>query len=1219
MLSKFSVKKPMTIMVAVITVIVLGIISFTKMQTDLLPSINLPYVAVITTYPGASPEKVEQGVTKPLEAGLATTSGVEEVTSISSENMSMVVLMFTESTNMDSAMIEMSGKVDQIKGRLDDAVGTPQMMKINPDLMPVMVAAVDVDGLSQEEVSQLVSEEVIPSFERLDGVAQVSSMGLVEKQLKVTLNQEKIDAINDTILRSVDSKLADTKKELDEGEAKLKDAKSQLESQNKTQTQKLLDAEEQLNEGRSQLNSGREQLNSALAQATDKRADLETQKQLADVAIQKLQEQGLEVPQELLDTQAQLAAGLEAADAGIVQIQQQLEELKSKESELNKGQTQLEQGKLALSQGIATAQAQLLVQEGKLAEGRAQFDQASEGAYEQANLSGQLTKDTIGQILSAQNFSMPAGNIVEDETAYAVKVGDLFENEEDLSSLVLFNLGLDELDTVTLADVADISFTDNSGETYAKINGNDGILLTFSKQSTASTVEVSDKLRGQMEKLEQEYEGMHLTALSDQGVYINIVVNSVMENLLWGGLLAILILLIFLRNVRPTIVIALSIPISLLFAIALMYFTGVTLNIISLAGLALGVGMLVDNSIVVIENIYRMRAQGLSAAKAAVRGAGQVAAAVTASTLTTVCVFLPIVFTEGLSRELFTDMGLTIAYSLVASLIVSLTLVPALSSWLLKKPEKKGHRLFDKFTAAYGKLLALALRRKSVVLILALVLLGVSIYGSVQMGTAFMPESDSNQIAVTMEMPKDSTTQETRDMADKVAGIVAELPGVDTVGAMEGGGLMSGSSSGGAISMYVILEEQRDQNSKAIAQNIIDATSELPCEITASGTGMDSMTEMMGGSGIQIDISGDDMDQLKAIAKDVAAMLSEVEGTQEISNGMEDAEMETRVSVDKNKAMEYGLTTAQVYQQLAAELVTETTATTVTLGGEDYPLIVADDPGAALTRETLGELTLSGTKDGEAVDVPLQDIAQITQAQGLTSINHENQTRLLSVTAAVDAQHNIGLVSRQVESKLADYEVPEGYEIVIAGETEMINDTLEQLVLMVVLAVVLIYLIMVAQFQSLLSPFIVMFTMPLAFTGGLLALWMCGMEISMISMLGFLVLAGIVVNNGIVFIDYVNQLRASGMERRDALVRAGQTRLRPILMTALTTILGLTTMAMGIGMGAEMIQPMAVVTIGGLSYATLLTLFVVPALYDIMQRRPVKNVQLEGEQVDQAL
>lgn len=1219
MLSKFSVKKPMTIMVAVITVIVLGIISFTKMQTDLLPSINLPYVAVITTYPGASPEKVEQGVTKPLEAGLATTSGVEEVTSISSENMSMVVLKFTESTNMDSAMIEMSGKVDQIKGGLDDAVGTPQMMKINPDLMPVMVAAVDVDGLSQEEVSQLVSEEVIPSFERLDGVAQVSSMGLVEKQLKVTLNQEKIDAINDTILRSVDSKLADTKKELDEGEAKLKDAKSQLESQNKTQTQKLLEAEEQLNEGRSQLTSGREQLNSALTQATDKRADLETQKQLADVAIQKLQEQGLEVPQELLDTQAQLAAGLDAADAGIAQIQEQLEALKSKESELNKGQTQLEQGKLALSQGIATAQAQLLAQEDKLAEGRAQFDQASEGAYEQANLSGQLTKDTIGQILSAQNFSMPAGNIVEDETAYAVKVGDLFENEEDLSSLVLFNLGLDELDTVTLADVADISFTDNSGESYAKINGNDGILLTFSKQSTASTVEVSDKLREQMGKLEQEYEGMHLTALSDQGVYINIVVNSVMENLLWGGLLAILILLIFLRNVRPTIVIALSIPISLLFAIALMYFTGVTLNIISLAGLALGVGMLVDNSIVVIENIYRMRAQGLSAAKAAVRGAGQVAAAVTASTLTTVCVFLPIVFTEGLSRELFTDMGLTIAYSLVASLIVSLTLVPALSSWLLKKPEKKGHRLFDKFTAAYGKLLALALRRKSVVLILALVLLGVSIYGSVQMGTAFMPESDSNQIAVTMEMPKGSTTQETRDMADKVAGIVTELPGVDTVGAMEGGGLMSGSSSGGAISMYVILDEQRDQNSKDIAQNIINATSELPCEITASGTGMDSMTEMMGGSGIQIDISGDDMDQLKSIAQDVAAMLAEVEGTQEISDGMEDAEMETRVSVDKNKAMEYGLTTAQVYQQLAAELVTETTATTVTLGGEDYPLVVADDPNAVLTRETLGELTLSGTKDGEEVDVPLQEIAEITQAQGLTSINHENQTRMLSVTAAVDAQHNIGLVSREVESKLAEYQLPEGYEIAIAGETEMINDTLEQLVLMVMLAVVLIYLIMVAQFQSLLSPFIVMFTMPLAFTGGLLALWMCGMEISMISMLGFLVLAGIVVNNGIVFIDYVNQLRASGMERRDALVRAGQTRLRPILMTALTTILGLTTMAMGIGMGAEIIQPMAVVTIGGLSYATLLTLFVVPALYDIMQRRPVKNVQLEGEQVDQAL
>lgn len=1220
MFAKFSVRKPLTIVIAVILIVILGGISFTKMTTDLLPSMDLPYVAVITTYPGASPEKVETGVTKPLEQTLATTSGVENITSVSSENSSMVLLQFAEGTNMDSVMIEMSGSIDLVKGYFDDAVSAPILMKINPDMLPVMVASVDMDGKTLEEVSRIVSEEVLPSFERIDGVASVTTMGLLERQLTITLSQEKIDALNARVLQAVDGQLAEAEAQLQDAEAQLADGRAAFEKNREEQTQKLADSSAALTAGRQQLQGGLDAANQAIADVQAQRKELESQRAEAQAAMDQLIAAGMQPTEEQAAALVQLEAGIAACDKGLTEAEQQKAALSAQLDALSNREAQLETGKMALNQELAKAAVQLDESEEQLKKAREELAANRDAAYEKAGLSGVITRDTVSALLSAENFSMPAGSITgSDGQTYSVKVGDAFSSLEELQNWALFHIDAGDIGGVTLKDVADIAFTDNSGESYAKINGNDGILLTFQKQSTSSTAEVAHKIQKQMEALEEDFPRMHLTALSDQGMYIDLVIHSVLQNLILGGILAVIILLLFLRDLKPTLIIAVSIPVSLLFALVLMYFSGVTMNVISLAGLALGVGMLVDNSIVVIENIYRLRAEGVPAKRAAVLGAKQVAGAITASTLTTICVFLPIVFTEGISRQLFTDMGLTIAYSLVASLLIAMTLVPAMGSTVLRKDSSKKHKWFDAFAEGYQKALAFCLRHKTAVLVPVAVLLAMAVYGAAVMGLSFMPDMDSSQLMVSLEMPVGATQEETRAAGDALLDRISALEEVETVGAMQSSGgsgmmaMMGGSDR--EVSFYVLLKSDRSRTSDQVSREIESFAGDTGGEITSSGSGMDM--SMLTGSGVQVVVKGDDLDTLQEISADVAEILRGIEGTEEISDGMEDASTEYRILVDKDAAMKKGLTVAQVYSEVSDALKTSVTSTTLTDGTEEYPVIVAGAPEDALTPEMLEDYTFTAsTASGSEEEIRLGDITSLSEAQSLSSIHRESQTRTMTVSAAVDRDHNVGLVGRELEKALKDYEIPAGYALEIAGENKTINQSMQDLVLMILLAVVFIYMIMVAQFQSLRSPFIVMFTMPLAFTGGLLALWIFGFDLSVISMLGFLVLAGVVVNNGIVFVDYANQLRIGGMEKREALLTTGRARIRPILMTALTTILGLSTLSFGMGEGADMLQPLAIVVVGGLLYATVLTLFVVPVLYDLFNRKPIRNPDEGLEELD---
>ncbi|MCW3490662.1 efflux RND transporter permease subunit [Dethiobacter alkaliphilus] len=1251
MLSQFSVKRPYTVLVAVILVIVLGFVSFSGMTTDMLPDIELPYVVVVTSYPGASPEQVELSVTRPLESALGTTSGLSSISSRSNENSSLIILEFVQGTNMDTAMIELSNNLDMISSQLSSDVGSPMLMRLNPDMMPIMVATVDMEGAGMAEVSDFVSDSLLPTFERINGVASVTASGLLEREIRITLDQEKIDALNEEVLRDLDRTMDETESELEEARRELVDARDQLESETENQQTQLAQASSQLNNAIANLNAllaeetllegqrmAFEQEREALSQLTElgpvfsqpfaggvaslsPEAFDSIMEELAPHLPAELSQLSQSEMVEMMEMASMASSRVAAIDAELQNISVRLMTLEAMKPQLEQGLAEatagyeeLEKGKMTLSIELAKAQMQLENGQSELEKGIEELKKAREDARESADLSNFVTAEMLSGILQAQNFNMPAGYIDEGEEGHLVKVGDRYQTVESIEETLVFSM--DSIGDVYLSDIAEIEVTDNAAQTYAKVNGNDSVMLMFQKQSTASTADVAGRVNETIADLTAEHEGLRILPLMDQGEYINMTIESVLQNLMVGGLLAIIVLVIFLKDIRPTLVIAFSIPISLMFAITLMYFSNVTINIISLSGLALGVGMLVDNSIVVIENIYRMRNDGVSVHRAAVHGARQVGGAIFASTLTTVCVFLPIVFTHGISREIFSDMGLTIAYSLLASLVVALTVVPSMASTVMKSTNEKKHRWFDALVNKYERVLDFSLRYKFVVLILVVFLFGLSVYGVTIMGTSFMPEMDAPQMSATLTMPEGSEREDTYAMADEVMSRILEIDAVDSVGAMSGNGgggmMMGGDGSGSGASFYILLHEDRQMTNQDVARAILDKTEDLDVEMSVSTSDMDMAA--MGGSGMEIIIKGNDLDELSDVANEVADLLIATEGTTNVSAGDEDAGVETRVMVDKDAAMAEGLTVAQVFQKVSEALSTETKATTLTEGIDEYAVIVVKAANGELTRNNVSDYTFTvNGQNGEESEVRLGDIAQIYEAESPSSILRDNQSRYVSVTANVDYGYNIGLVSRDFERTLADFTPPPGITVEVAGENEMIASAISDMILMITLAVIFIYLIMVAQFQSLLSPFIILFTLPLAFTGGLLLPWIIGMELSVPAMLGFLVLAGIVVNNGIVFVDYVNQLRLEGREKRAALIEAGRTRIRPILMTALTTILAMSTMALAVGEGAEMTQPMAVVSIGGLTYATLLTLLVVPIMYDILHRKPLKKIDVGDE------
>lgn len=1346
MLPKLSVKKPMTIFVAVIVVIVLGIVSVFKMTPDLLPNMDFPYAIILTTYPGQTPETVESVVTKPLEQSLSTIDGVKTITSTSSDNYSILTLEFEDGTNMDTATVDMRGNLDTIKDAWPDGVGSPYLMKINPNMMPVAMVAVDYDGYDTVQISDYVNSELKNQLEGIDGVASVSTKGIVTQKENVIISQTKIDALNAKINDALNDKFGDAEKKISDAKKELQDNISKAEQGSDTIEQSINDLNSQQEEVAKQLadaqgkaQSGYTEILNAKMQLLDQQQSLTATKQTLTIAYQTLTQikekldslqdekaqltqqietfekiyndykdalsklanpdltdeqlaqvrailakideeldkygfpkeeleerlnnaknaltnvdkaitqtvealKGLDTTEEKLDdTIAEIADKISQIDGGITQIAAAVKGLDNNTVSVNQALSEIEkQQSLAayqLSGGLSalntkqsevnSALTQLNSAQEELKSASDELSDQKDKAKKAADMTNTVTISNVSNILTAQNFSMPAGYVSDDENIkYLVRVGDKIDGDKEMQSLALFDTGIDGIGVVKLSDVADVFIADDSDEVFTKINGNSGVVFSFSKQSDAATATVSENIAKKLNSLTQENEGLHFTTLMDQGDYIDIIINSVLQNLLMGAVLAIIILYLFLRDIKPTLIVALSIPISVIFALVLMYFSGVTLNMISLSGLAIGVGMLVDNSVVVIENIYRLRNLGVPPVKAALNGAKQVAGAIASSTLTTICVFFPIVFIEGLTRQIFMDMALTITYSLLASLIVALTLVPAMGQRMLRKVKPVKHGMFDKMLGGYEKSIRFVLKHRAVALIAAVVLLFGSMFGAVARGFSFMPNMASTELSVTVSLDDSATMDDTIDAAQNLLDTLSEYDEFETVGVMTGsttslmgltGSVSSSDADKGSVMAYAVFKDDKVKNSESISKEIEAELQSIDGDVVVSGSSSSSsMSAMLGDDGVSIKLYGDNLKTLQNTAKDMAEKLAAVDGIDETDNGIGATSGEIKVTVDKTKAAKKSLTVAQVYQQIAAAITSETTSSTLTNSGKDLDVVVIKDENSDVTKNNIKDIKITYTdKEGNEKTTKLSEVAEISDSESMNSITRSDQKRYIKVSGTLKDGYTNTDVSNKAKALFDDYKLPDGCSIEYSGSNESTMEAVNQMLLMMLLGVILIYLIMVAQFQSLKSPFIIMFTIPLAFTGGFLGLLITGFDVSVVALLGFVMLCGIIVNNGIVLVDYINNLRLEGKERREAIVEAGKTRMRPILITAITTVLGLSTMALGIGTGSEIMQPIAIVCIGGLLYATIMTLYIVPVIYDILSKKELRKVsESDLEEID---
>ena len=1286
-MEKFSVKKPFTVLVAVIMVLMLGFVSISNMQTNLLPDVNTPYLMVVTVYPGASPERVESEVSDVLQNAL-TVPGVEKITATSAENYSLLLMQFSDDTDMNSAMVKVSNKVDQTTASLPSSCLTPSIIEYSLNMNAFMTVAVSREGSDVYDLSEFVSDTLVPYVERKGGVSSVSTNGLIEKMVQVQLSQEKIDAINEKLLEVIDVQLADARKQLESAEAQIEAGRKEYNRQFKNYSNTVSDTMMQEMSGqvgdaievvRKQAQALLDSVNQLIAVVQEP----EIQQALIDVrdglqrVMDKFNETGMkdidsliEIVTELRDITDKLTGALQqlqqrlntesgtegstAADlADDLQVQQSLNTIYNTLNDVIKAMDDVpglpktfsdaignfSQQQMQAYMKFTEAREMLNEYEKQLAEAKQTYADAEEKAMASSDVSKLLDIDTLAQLIYAQNFSMPAGYVKDSSgKSWLLKVGEEYDSIEDISGALL--LHVDGFGDVRLSDVADVEVIDNAEASYTRLNGERAAVLKIYKGATSSASEVSDNCLSAFQELEAQYDGLHVVVLSNQGNYITIIVKSILSSMVIGAALAIIVLAIFLRDVKPTLVVGFSIPLSVLFAVVLMYFTGMDLNVMTLAGLSLGIGMLVDNSIVVIENIYRLRGRGVPAARAAVQGAKQVGMSVVASTLTSVCVFLPVVFSSSIVKSLMQPMSLCIGYCLMASLIVALTVVPAAASTVLKKAEPKQLKWFDKIQDKYAKSLEWCFRHRALPLLAAVVLLAFCGWRVFSMGVELLPTITSNEAIVTLSTTKDLSKEDSYAIAGKAMEAMLEVDHVEEVGittdtrvaGMDIGqlglpttitDLLNAANSYGTYQVNVMLDESLSSSEIETARQALeDALSGIEdCTAKVEISGMQELTSQLA-SGLSVKIYGADAETLSQLSEKVVDIVNDTEGFANATNGLGSGDATINLHIDRDKVRSYGLTVAQVYQQIAAKLTTTTTAQTpVTVDGSTMSVQISNnlDP---VTKENMMDITFETTvmsADGTTSTgtCTLADMATWDTGSAPDSITSEDQTQYVSVTADTLDGYNTTVQARVLEKKLNEFarsdEMPEGCSFSMGGESDSVNFMVNEMVQWLSLALPFVYLVMVAQFQSLLSPFIVLFTIPLAFTGGLLGMLFTGQQLTMISLMGFIVLMGTVVNNGIVFVDYANQLRLGGLERRAALVATGKTRMRPILMTTLTTVLAMLQMVFSNDMASQLMSGMAIVIICGLSYATLMTLYIVPILYDILFRKPPLNVDVGSD------
>ena len=1013
-IAQFAINRPATIIILIAALIIIGVMNVTQMPTDLLPEMDLPYAAVITTYPGAGPEEVEEQVSKPIENAVATVSDIDTLMSQSSANSSMVIIGFNYGTNMDSAMADIRDKISMAESYLPDEVDKPMVMKIDPTIMPVMAVTIGSDQLSLAQLQTIAEDNIEPRLARISSVASVTILGGLEREVRIA-----VDPV-------------------------------------------------------------------------------------------KAQNYGLSLNQ-------------------------------------------------------------------------------------------------ISSFLKSENYNMSSGDISYGERKYFIRSLQEFENVEDIGQVALTTATGSK---IQLKEVASITEGYKEVEQLTRVNQKAAVSLLVQKATDGNTVEACSGVKAEMEKIQNEIgDKVKAEIVMDQSKFINESINSTARTLMEGALLAVLIIFLFMRNLRSTVIVGMAIPLSLMATFIVLFYNGSTLNSITLGGLALGIGRMIDDSIVVFENIYRHRSLGLPAREAALKGTSEVGGAVLASTLTLIAVFLPIGLTGGISGVLFKPLALTICVAIACSLLVSLTVVPFMSSRMLtdKAMERQDagrgfvsgqfHRLadwLDGLGEKYKIWLAWTLGHRRLVMLSVVVLIVLALGMSPLVGAEFMPKSDSGQIDITLEADKGSRLEDVDKLAAQVETKLSKNPAVDiiyaSVGSSGATASMSGANEASFMVQLVPKSERKgaEQVAEEIRQSLKDISGAKTTVTASSGISMGS------GGAVALNIRGDDLDTLRTLSKQVVDIVEKVPGTRNVSSSLEDGNPEVQIRIDRQRAMAFGLTPAQVSSEIKMA-VDGTTVSKYRSDGSEIDVTITSNKKESSDMDTLKQLTIL-TAQGS---IPLNEIASFELSTGPVQIDREDQTRQGTISCDL-LNRDLNSVTKDIQAGISALKLPAGYSIDFGGENEQMMEAFSSLLLALIMAVLLVYVVMVVQYESFRDPFVIMFALPGAVIGIVLALLVTQRAFSVNAFIGIIMLIGIAVANAIVFVDYLKQRLEAGMERTEALLETGRVRLRPILMTALATILAMIPLAIGLGEGSETNAPLATVVIGGLIAATFVTLFLVPVVYSIL-------------------
>ncbi len=1017
MFSKLCIRKPVTTIMVTLMVFIAGIVSYFNLDQALMPDVDLPIAVVATTYVGASPEEIENLISKPLEEGLGSISNVDTITSVSSANVSMVVLQFVDGTDIDMAAVDMRDKLDQIKSGLPDDAGDPMVIKMDINAIPIMIG-VKAENLDLTALNELLEDNVVNRLERIEGVASVDLSGGITREVRITVDPAKLAGYG-------------------------------------------------------------------------------------------------------------------------------------------------------------------------------------------------LTTSTLSNILKAENMNLPSGSLSQGDTTISVRTIGEFTSIQQINNLPI-TTGTGAV--IHLSDVARVEEVEADRDSFMYVNGEKGILISVDKQSTANLVKVSDSLKKEIAELQKDYPELDINLLTDTAEYIEMSLSNITQTALLAAVIAFFVLLLFLKNAVTAGIIAVSIPTSIMATFAMMYVTGINMNMISMGGVAIGIGMLVDNSVVVLDSIYQYYERGYSAVEAAEIGSREVSMAITASTLTTVAVFVPLALTGGTTGAMMQNLSFTIVYALVASVIVALTFVPMACGLLLKKETKsinwkntKFLKFLDHWDAAidtlsrkYEKILKWALRHRKKTVITVIAVFILSLFTVPIAGMDFMASMDQGTANITVELPNGTDLDTTEETTLEVLYRLQDIPETDLVYANVGSGMMSSGTNSSSITINLVDKKDRDRSTDEVCEEIKGLLADIPgAEITvaSSNAAMGSLAS----ADVTMNVYGYDSPTLVEVEKELVAMLSEVPGLSEVEGSTGDTVPEAKVTIDRGKASQYGITTASVAGALNTA-ISGSTATQYKVDGTEIDVVIRYDTDEVNYLTDLNNLTVTSAY---GTQIPLSDIATVTMDESATTIMRENQKNYITINANAEGMSG-SEAQKLVENAMVNFELPDGCHYEFGGMMEMMNESFSSLTTAMIVAVLLVYMIMASQFESLRYPFIVMFSMPLAITGAILGLLITGNTITMPAMMGFVMLVGMVVNNGIVLVDYTNQLMERGMNCFDALTTAGPRRLRPILMTTLTTVLGMLPMALATSEGSEMMQALAVAVIFGLSLSTVVTLIFIPVLYMWMNERKRK-------------